>query len=38
LKDIEPGQELEFGTGIQPGGIVEVRVDEDKITMRKLRV
>lgn len=38
LKKIEPGQELEFGNGIQPGGILEVRVDGEKITTRKLRV
>jgi broad specificity phosphatase PhoE len=39
LKDIEPGQALEFGEGIPPGGVMEVRIAEDgKITFRELRV
>jgi broad specificity phosphatase PhoE len=38
VKGIEPGRELEFGNGIKPGGIMEVRVDGDKITFRKVRV
>lgn len=38
VKGIEPGRELEFGNGITPGGILEVRVDGDKITVRKLKV
>jgi len=38
LKDIEPGRELEFGNGIKPGGILEVRLAKDgEITFRKLK-
>lgn len=37
IKGVEPGKELEFGTGIQPGGILEVTVG-DRITVRKLKV
>jgi broad specificity phosphatase PhoE len=37
IKGIEPGKALEFGEGIAPGGMLEMRV-EDKITVRKLRV
>jgi broad specificity phosphatase PhoE len=38
IKGIEPGKEIEFGNGIKPGGILEVRIEGDKITTRKLRV
>jgi broad specificity phosphatase PhoE len=38
IRDIEPGKALEFGHGIKPGGILEVRVDGPKISMRKLKV
>lgn len=38
IKGIEPGRELEFGDGIKPGGILEVKVDGDKIVCRKLRI
>lgn len=38
IRGIEPGRELEFGNGIQPGGILEVRVDGSDITVRKLKV
>lgn len=38
IKGIEPGKEIEFGTGIKPGGILEVKIEGDKITMRKLKV
>lgn len=39
LKDIEPGQALEFGDGIPPGGVMEVRIDaEGKITCRQVKV
>ena len=37
-RGIEPGRELEFGNGIKPGGILEVRMDDDKIVVRKLRL
>lgn len=37
LEDIEPGKTLEFGQGIKPGGVVEVNILGDKITMRKPR-
>jgi broad specificity phosphatase PhoE len=38
IKGVEPGRELEFGNGIKPGGILEVNIEGDKITMRKLRL
>ena len=39
LKDIEPGQALEFGEGIPPGGVMEVQIGEDgKITCRQVKV
>jgi 2,3-bisphosphoglycerate-dependent phosphoglycerate mutase len=39
LKDIPPGRALEFGEGIPPGGIMEVRIDDEgKISARKVRV
>jgi hypothetical protein len=38
VRDIGPGRELEFGNGIEPGGILEVRVDNAKINVRKLRI
>jgi len=38
LEDIEPGNALEFGGGIKPGGILEARIsDSGEITIRKLR-
>jgi broad specificity phosphatase PhoE len=37
IKDIPPGRLLEFGEGISPGGVLEMRV-EDKISLRKLKV
>lgn len=38
IKDLGPGRSLEGCMHLKPGGILEVQVDEDKITMRKLRV
>lgn len=38
LKGVEPGRELEFGNGIKPGGILEVRVENSEIKMRKLKI
>ena len=38
IKDIEPGRVLQFGEGIKPGGVLEVTVDGDEISVRKLRV
>ena len=38
MRGQEPGRTLEFGEGIPPGGILEVRVDGDKISIRKLKV
>jgi uncharacterized phosphatase len=39
LDDIEPGQALEFGQGIAPCGVLEVRInDEGEISLRKLKV
>lgn len=38
IRGIEPGKALEFGTGIAPGGILEVRVQGMEISMRKLKV
>jgi len=38
IKGIEPGRELEFGNGIKPGGILEVRLVDDKIVCHKLRI
>jgi broad specificity phosphatase PhoE len=37
ISGTEPGNTLEFGQGIKPGGVVEVNVLGDKISMRKLR-
>jgi broad specificity phosphatase PhoE len=37
IKDIPPGRLLEFGEGIQPGGVLEMRV-EDEVRLRKLKV
>lgn len=39
LKDIEPGEAIQFGEGIQPGGVMEVNIAGDgKITSRELKV
>jgi broad specificity phosphatase PhoE len=38
LKGIEPGRTLEFGNGLQPGGILEVRLQNGELVMRKPRV
>lgn len=38
LKGIEPGKTLEFGEGIKPGGVLELSILQDKLTLRKLRV
>jgi broad specificity phosphatase PhoE len=37
IKGVEPGRELEFGDGVKPGGILEVRTENNKIVCRKLR-
>lgn len=39
LKGVEPGKELEFGNGIKPGGLLEVRIsNEGELSCRKLKV
>jgi hypothetical protein len=39
LKDIEPGQALQFGAGIKPGGVMEVRIsDGGEVSCRELQV
>jgi broad specificity phosphatase PhoE len=38
IKGIEPGKLLQFGEGIKPGGVLEMRVDGGDISVRKLRV
>lgn len=38
IKGIEPGKTLEFGEGIKPGGILELSITGDKVSLRKLRV
>ena len=38
IKGLEPGRTLEFGDGLKPGGILELSIVGDKITLRKLRV
>lgn len=38
LDDIEPGQSLEFGDGISPGGVLQASIDDNgEISLRKLR-
>jgi hypothetical protein len=38
IRDLGPGRSLEGAMHLKPGGILEVRVDDGKITMRKLKV
>jgi len=38
LKGLEPGRALEFGDGIKPGGILELNIRGDEISLRKLKV
>lgn len=38
IKGIEPGRSLEFGEGVPPGAVLEVTVEGEKISIRKLRV
>lgn len=38
IKGIKPGNAIEFGLGIPPGGLIKVIVDGNEITTRKLRL
>lgn len=38
VKDIQPGKALEFGGDVPPGGVMEITVTDEGISLRQLRI